>query len=206
MKPFRTSLIASARETPFVTTWPKQFPLRKPWQQLTVSLLERQRVCRIPSLTVSPLGDKEKNSLRKCSTRLSVLIGWPRRTLRESVSTSDPLSLSIQTPRCRVLVNLHVPYMENIAISAYVFRNTTLNSCSRWNDALTPPNDPNLTPPPRPQRCHITTDVRPEYPSDMLGHCLVRCIVHCCDIAIGYSLGIARSSLASLGIVCSDNL
>lgn len=87
-----------------MTRWPKNFPLRRIPQQDKVSPLVTRKVCLIPDLTVVPLGERAKKSLRKCCIRLWVLMGWPRVRLRESVITSEWLPLSMQTPRCRCLV------------------------------------------------------------------------------------------------------
>lgn len=152
-KLYSISLTLTCRSTPFETTWPQHFRLVKLIQRVQVEWLSRNTVCRTPFLTVSPLGDNAKNSLRNSSIRLSVLIGWPRLKLRERVSTNDPFLLRIQTPLCRVLVKAQVPYMEKNISSAYIYRQITLNRCSRWKSALTPPNDPNLTS----QTPHIAT-------------------------------------------------
>ncbi len=119
-KLYPMSLTLTCRPMPFETTWPQHFRLVRLIQRVHVEWLYRNTVSRTPSLTVSPLGEREKNSLRKCSIRLSVLMGWPRLKLRERVSTSDPFLLSMQTPLCRVLVKSQVPYMENFMSRAYM--------------------------------------------------------------------------------------
>lgn len=119
LKLYPMSLTLIARAMPLETIWPQQFPLVKLPQQPKVAPLVRNSECPTPSLTVFPLGESAKKSLRKCCMRDPVLMGSPRDKLRESVSTRSPLPLRMQTPRCRPLVKSHEPYMVKFAISVY---------------------------------------------------------------------------------------